>query len=390
MELWIIEPRDPLIARDGRPFGPYPGARARPLNFPFPSTIAGGLRTRAGQDETGRFEAKNIPAIKQIGIRGPLLVEVDDQEQLRWLVPAPADALLLGREGEKGIYRHRLVPLEIGDACCNLPAELSWPVGLAIPSPNKPHKAAPRFWHWCKFADWLSAPPSQPEQIEAAELGHNGPGKEWRMHVAIDPNSFTGAEGALFATGGLEFWHRPASEKWHLSEVKRLALAAQVRNLNGLTIDERLAPLGGERRTMRWWKSGEKLPELDGLPEQIAEAGHCRLILLTPARFGKGWLPTWLLQQHFGVTPKLKAAVVGKPQTVSGWDFEKGSPKPTQRLVPAGSVYFMSLGTDKAAIQQWVKEMWLANVSDNEEDRRAGFGLAALGVWSGTPATVTL
>lgn len=70
MELWIIEPRDPLIARDGRPFGPYPGARARPLNFPFPSTIAGGLRTRAGQDQSGRFEAKNIPAVKQIGIRG--------------------------------------------------------------------------------------------------------------------------------------------------------------------------------------------------------------------------------------------------------------------------------------------------------------------------------
>jgi CRISPR-associated protein Cmr3 len=48
MTVWIMEPHDPLLVRDGRPFGSNPGARARSLLFPFPSTIAGGMRTRAG------------------------------------------------------------------------------------------------------------------------------------------------------------------------------------------------------------------------------------------------------------------------------------------------------------------------------------------------------
>ena len=53
---WLIEPIDPLIVRDGRPFGPTPGARARTLPFPFPQTIAGAVRTRDGLDANGRFD----------------------------------------------------------------------------------------------------------------------------------------------------------------------------------------------------------------------------------------------------------------------------------------------------------------------------------------------
>ena len=38
MTIWLVEPRDPLIVREGRPFGPDPGAWATSLPFPFPST----------------------------------------------------------------------------------------------------------------------------------------------------------------------------------------------------------------------------------------------------------------------------------------------------------------------------------------------------------------
>ena len=48
MTLWRIEPRGPLIVRDGRPFGLNPGARAESLDFPFPATIAGARHHRAG------------------------------------------------------------------------------------------------------------------------------------------------------------------------------------------------------------------------------------------------------------------------------------------------------------------------------------------------------
>ena len=44
MTLWIIEPRDPLIFGDGKPFSAIPGARAKSLLFPHPPTLAGSMR----------------------------------------------------------------------------------------------------------------------------------------------------------------------------------------------------------------------------------------------------------------------------------------------------------------------------------------------------------
>ena len=50
MSLWLIVPRDPLIFRDGKPFTATPGERSNSLGFPFPSTLAGAVRTLVGAD----------------------------------------------------------------------------------------------------------------------------------------------------------------------------------------------------------------------------------------------------------------------------------------------------------------------------------------------------
>src|SRR5260370_11690658 len=105
MTVWIIEPHDPLIVRDGKPFGPNSGARASSLAFPFPSTTTGGLRTRAGLNTDGVFDRKKTSDVKKINVRGPLLVQLKSDTQDNriedWLVPAPLDALLLDDEGKK-------------------------------------------------------------------------------------------------------------------------------------------------------------------------------------------------------------------------------------------------------------------------------------------------
>jgi len=393
MTLWIIEPRDPLIVRDGRPFGPNPGARARSLDFPYPSTVVGGFRSQAGKDSDGFFDINKRPDVKKVSIRGPLLVELDEQNRPNWLIPAPADALLLRKDDDAPVFRHRLQPLENTGTDSDLPVKLKWLVGMISDEFDKPYKKAPQYWYWQAFAEWLTTPPGKKQEIDAMSLGHNGPGKEWRIHVAINADTLTGEEGALFATSGLEFWQRPSADQSsspNLSDVKRLGLAAEVANLNGMVIHEGPAPLGGERRMMQWYDGKAQLPALpDGLVDSIAESGYCRLILLTPACFTAGWQPEWLLQTRDGVTPGLEAAVVGKPQTVSGWNFEPPvGPKPTRRLVPAGSVYFLRLGNDKPAIKKWIENIWLQNVSDTAEDRLAGFGLTAVGVWDGQPQMI--
>lgn len=70
----LIEPRDSLIVRDGRPFTNSPGARARSLPFPLPQTLAGAYRSRRGLQEGLRFP-EEAERVLSWGVKGPLLAE---------------------------------------------------------------------------------------------------------------------------------------------------------------------------------------------------------------------------------------------------------------------------------------------------------------------------
>src|SRR5579883_460540 len=164
MTIRIIEPRDPFIARDGRPFNA--GDRAASLQFPFPSTTTGGVRTRAGI-ENGAFDPSLIPRILNIEVSGHLLVALNDEDQIaEWFAPAPADALLFeievketkdGKEEtrtlkDKALLR-QLAPHKFPKgALTNLPDPTLLPVYLSTedgkPEKRKPFGAAPRFWRW--------------------------------------------------------------------------------------------------------------------------------------------------------------------------------------------------------------------------------------------------
>ncbi|BAF60108.1 Uncharacterized protein PTH_1927 [Pelotomaculum thermopropionicum SI] len=389
MKVWVIEPRDPLIARDGRPFGPVPGARAFTLAFPFPSTIAGAVRTRDGLDASGRFQPAEIPRLKKIEVLGPLLVELDagTGDIDRWLVPAPADALffeLVPSDFTKAAIR-QLTPLQLPPGShTNLPEDSLAPVGMPDRDPRKPFSKTPAYWYWKLFEKWLVDPFDG--DVQLVEVGHNGPVQEVRMHASIRPDTQTADEekGALFQTRGLEFACpvEDHADGGILSRVRRLGLAAAADAPN---LKPGIAPLGGERRLAFWRQSNQVLPSCpEALKEKIAALGHCRLILLTPAHFGAGWKPSRLLEEWEGVRPYLQAAALKRHQTVSGWDLEgKGRRKPTRRLAPAGTVYFLKLNGDSAAIKRWVDSIWLTCVSDGEQDRRDGFGLAVTGVWDG-------
>src|SRR2546421_5148041 len=171
MAIWLIEPHDPLIVRDGRPFGPNPGARATSLAFPFPSTTTGGVRTRAGLDDKGNFNTSLISRVKEIAVRGPLLVELakDGTAITNWLFPAPADALLYTIEqDEKSVIITQLVPVTFSkDVVTDFDSKNTnrlWFVGLPDPDSNKPAKDAPRYWNQKDFMQWLHTPTKQEKQ----------------------------------------------------------------------------------------------------------------------------------------------------------------------------------------------------------------------------------
>lgn len=386
MSIWLVEPRDPLIARDGRPFGPDPGARAKSVPFPFPSTLTGGVRTRAGQDARGVFTA-SVPEVLSVAVRGPLLVEVSPTDEIeRWLLPSPADAVVLRMDDPKrGEVKQLTPPAKDDSTVTNLPDGLRL-VGFAHAPPelSKPHPQPPRFWYWEQFEPWLLAPQDKPRPM--VEIGHSGPVVESRVHVSIQRDTQAAREGALFQTSGLEF-ARGGEEDVRLRYAKRLALAVDVAlppDAPSLRLGPGLDLFGGERRLARWFqpRGAAHLPAcLPGLRQQIIEDRACRVLLVTPAYFEAGWKPGWLLTQQHGVKPDLKAVAIQRPQVVSGWDLAKRECKETRRLAPAGTVYWLTLAGDPDAIGAWVDAMWMQCVSDGERNRRDGFGLAVVGTW---------
>src|SRR5438270_2960353 len=413
MEIWLIEPHDPLIVRDGKPFGPNPGARATTLSFPFPSTTTGGIRSRAGMNDDGVFELppdetrrkEKIKNLKKLTVRGPLLVQLSEDGNgivvNEWLVPAPTDALLSQTEplSDKEALIRRLIPREIQQFADDAETDLDSKILLVgLPEheedPDKLHKKSPLYWYWNIFENWLLDPSRFNGLIELSRLGHKGPEREHRLHVSIDADRRAAKEGALFETSGLEFTHAGERQQ-RLSEAQRLALAIIVGEDKDTPITIRGGTTGfaGERRIVSWRKSSSKLltchPDLkDAIKAQKA----CRVFLLTPAYFKEGYRPTWLLQSNNGVKPELKAIAIQRPQVVSGWDFEKRQPKPTRRLSPAGTVLFLTLEGTPEAIGTWVDNIWMHCVSDDEDNkdnsdnpeqyRNDGFGLAVLGTWT--------
>lgn len=392
-ETWLIEPHDALIVRDGRPFGNAPGSRAKSLDFPFPSTLIGNVRTRIGLKNGGDwsgFDDDLIEKILEIRMKGALLTEIKENETLEFFAPAPADCLYLKPEDD-GDNLFPLVPLK-KDYLSNLPDNSGTEVDLHLLGITEEAKGKPngevKFWHWHKFEDWLIE--AKKQKITSEELGIGGLTPEQRTHVRIFDEKEVAkgkdgyfrkanAEGGLFQTRGLEF---------NTKNRERLALAIEIEYpQDGLNekLDEGLFPLGGERRIVRWQNGGfdfnHRFLELfetvkKGILTSVSEKKTCRLILLTPAYFENGFLPNDL-------GADIKAIAVNRAQVISGWDFDKRKPKPTKRLTPAGTVFFLELKGEPSEIENWINAAWFNCVSDEDQSKRDGFGLAVLGTWDG-------
>lgn len=376
MPVWILEPHDPLLVRDNRPFGSDEGAAAVSLPMPNPGTLAGAWRTRVGRGGDGPFQG-DPEALKQLAIRGPLLATLGAGGALGFAAPAPADAVLYKRNAEgsqpERHFVRRLAPIEVGDALMDLPDSLL-PVGFqASGEVAKPWKDAPSHWSWGAFSRWLDQP-QDGDWHKADSI--KGPERERRTHVAIRRDTRTALDKHLFATEGRRYLTSDGDGGFG-----RLALTLEVPSDDGFVPG--VSPVGGERRLGSWSRAEVPWPALpDKLAEAIAQDGRCRLVLLTPGLFVAGNLPGAGLARA-GLAPVLKAAANGRPHVISGWDLTQGlnGAKPTRRAVPAGAVYFLELPGSPEERMRWVRETWLQCVSDAEQDRLDGYGLAALGRW---------
>ncbi len=344
---WLIEPRDTLVLRDGRPMATG-AVRSHTLPFPWPSSVAGLVRSALGsnRDEWAQLQ-------RSVSVRGPWLVSLDAEGAAQQsYFPAPRDAVWfkLDPEEKTRLRRRRLAPTPADDAVTDLDGLQL--VGLASKERAKP-APGPAFWSEKSLLRWLAK--ATDDECVTDDVGIGPLPRELRTHVALQPNR-TGEDGMLFSTEHLRLADKGG----------RYGLRFDAEGAEGL----RPGPvvLGGERRPSYLRKVAQHAiacPAIDPQSELL------RVVLVTPAIFAEGAVPAEIRGA------RVVAAVVDRPEVISGWDFVVRAPKATRRMAPAGSVYWVA--PKKGSAHEWAKEVWMDCVSTGEQDRRDGFGMALVG-----------
>jgi CRISPR-associated protein Cmr3 len=421
-----LTPHDPIISRDGRPFGA--GQRMGSLDWLYPSVLAGSLRTTLGNIAGADFlETETIDALKKVVISGPFPLWTG-----RIFLPAPKDIIVkeVETDGVKQRLAYAIRPMKIkNDDGCDLPFPkgILCPAMLPILDEFKPAEI-PDYWSVDKMIEWLRspdcrcflAPPAPLKPEESKSIGEFLPQiqKDTRTHVKIDPDLGSAEDEMLFRTIGLDLSLKGRSQGIKLAlRVEADGILIGDKSLDNLIAEiDCFGTVGGERR-LSYWKSDRPGSQANSaeiqpqtrenpqnwwhFPKRIGEIlvkqknpdNRVRLVLATPAIFSHGWLPGWLefkgesIESNSdkimppGIKLKLVSACTERWKPISGWSLEKGKrgSKPIRRLVPAGSVYFFEVLEGDAATL--AEKLWLKSVCDDEQDRRDGFGLALWGIW---------
>lgn len=373
-------PRDGLFCKDGRGWFTSASGRGHGLEWPWPSTILGALRTAWGRAEEDRSKTcfgpgdwlartKPIQLGRVLALRRPHGAQWA-AEHIAW--PAPFDAVWF--EDEPDIQRldprppKPRGPLTLGrddDAA----REALW-----RPSPartDKPGKL-PLWWRHTELVAWLAG-----QTVRAQRKNGLGLARRIQAHVGIRDEELTPDEGVLFSHDVVETLETRA--EW--------GIGVEV----CLPSDElpATATLGSDARPIRL----EPLPEsLFEPPEELLAAfrkgsAGLRILVITPACFERGWLPDGLIRQGSEYRGPLaglgevvlRAAFVPRPMHVSGWDMYVAKPKATSRMVAPGAVYFFERADGRAFTEADARSLWLAAVGARTEE---GFGHVVPGVWS--------
>lgn len=403
-----ITPRDPLIARDGRPFGRNQGFRMKSLDWLTPSVLAGSLRSLLGKQTGSDFTPELVAALKDLSIAGPFPVLAG-----QLYLPAPRDCI---RDVKNASSPYSLRPFSLSDSeGCDFPLPELIPAVLSdsITEDFKP-APIPQLWSRTLLASWLAengiALPDEKAQFhQTSSTWLETPKKDERQHVVMDRETSSASKGELFSTTALDFSLK-AIEGGTSALQLAVSVAAPANSIleNALSNLSALHPLGGERRLVHWERSPQVARSpLWECPSVLADVtskkpNRLRLQLVSPAHFSAGWKPGWLRECEHGLEGRpplpgnthrpllrLVSAVTGRWQPISGFSLEKDTfgIKPVRRLVPAGSVYFFEIAESltSEAITKFVHAAWLQSISDDAQDQRDGFGLAVWGVWNHHP-----
>lgn len=377
-----ITPVDVLYFRGNRLFGQSAG-HSEALMPPWPSAFAGALRSRMLVDHPGALSALSArrplpgplePVLGSIETPGSFRVaHVALAAGERLVFPLPADLMVVGPP-EQDLGAVRATPASL--------VEVGVITSASLPCvPNVTERAKPKAGYWID-AEGLAAYQAGALRIAGAHLVPISSLWETdsRLGIGLDAERRTAAEGML-----------------HTSEAIALAAGVSfvvgVGGANGALPREGLLRLGGDGRgaSVAAWvpRGGESLPWAF-----LPRSDRFSVVLAAPGIFTEGWrLPglrevdgvyTWTVD---GLEARLVAASVPRPEVVSGWDLTRpgvGGPKPAERVVPRGAVYwFERVAGDLAVLERLLEEGLWPLVAEPDRTRRAeGYNAVWFSAWT--------
>ncbi|WP_347245409.1 type III-B CRISPR module-associated Cmr3 family protein [Thermogutta sp.] len=403
----FFKPLDVLFFRGNESFGGT-GEHGESLMPPWPSVFSGALRSAilAGDPKVQLSlvseKTDQLPSVrlqKVIGTpRNPGSFRVTfvalGTESGELFLPAPADLVVWGssREGIKAVKRLTPIPreelapaLEGKMPFCSYDAFLSHiPVLSARRDLGKPSSG----WWLTRegMETYLNGDVPEPRHfVHATHLWKT----EMRLGIARSRESFTVDKGRLYTTTAVAL--APGPPRWgKATEASWFGAVGFVVGVEG--VDEDLFP---ERFVVRLGGDGHgcEVTPWRGEPLQARELDERFVaVCVTPCMSPQGWLPPGLSRQNGAyVTASgafLAAAVVGRPQVVSGWDLAAHAPKPAQAAIPAGSVFYFQGKPEKDLFAEGLKA-WLQGAKDQVKPEAyvwrqrlaEGFNNVLMGSW---------
>jgi len=368
-----LDPLDTLFFRDGTPFAADSSAPSDVggLFPPHPATLTGALRAALARANGWSGSGRWTPELNQAFGAGPEdlgLLSFTGPFLLRAGQPLFAAPLhLQGASAGDGWTPRAL--LQPGSAVvCDLGDAVRLPdLPAAIPAAERAELKAGEGW-WLTRAGLeavLRGSLPAPETLVASgELWREEP----RIGIERNRQTRTAADGMLYTCR-------------HVRLARQVGLGVEIAGLDHHWMPPSGAlPLGGESRLALCSPWQQALALTAPLPAVVA-SGRLLVVALTPLALSA--------EQILGRAPlpelagaRVISACLGRPLRIGGWDSLARRPLPLQSFLPAGSVLFCQL-LDPAAGGALAAGCGLARIGARQ---RWGYGLVALGTWTGTPA----
>jgi len=375
----VLTPRDGLFLNTGRAWFSGAAGRAETVEWPYPSTLEGAVRTLTGrsaeQADGKRFQkndwlslAKDVTLGASVALRRVPGTGLSPAQRM-WRSPADSVAF----RGDTSFTRllPSALPSNVMGAEANAAVD-----GLQFPMTTRSEKTvrAAHWWTEDQFVAWLCGAAVSTEN--ATDLP-----RRFEGHTAIDAATGTAAESQLFSMEIVELLDGMGRE-W--------CVAAQVSSGSVHVPQNGSVVLGGNGKVARVEAAPASLFDFPVALQTACNRGvdSLRLVTVAPAAFRGGWLPDGFEATADGaivgrlapldVDVTLCGACIPRADGVSGWDVAHGRPKPTVRLVSPGAVYFVRRRDGATFAPTDVKSLWLAAWGGRTED---GFGRYVAGLW---------